>query len=234
MERRGREGAGGPYVYLHSSRRSPGLAWPIANRLSNSRFAIMPGYGAEAARRFDQDAWESRLLGECDGGGIVVAHSFGGPVAMSAAFGRADLVRALVLFEPAAYALGRGLASVEGHISRLQPVLDRAEDLDAAHFAVEFAAAMSGEAVETPTTPGALLDAERQRLLPGPWTLDTPATTGVPTLVITGGWNDQYESIADRIADAEHVVLTGHGHRPQDHPDAADVLLEFVNRSAAP
>lgn len=226
----------GAFVFLHASNRSVDRAWPMASSFPDVRFARMPGYESETAEPvpFDQDAWEARLLLACAEGAVVVAHSFGGPVAMRAAARRPDLVRALVLLEPAAYALARGTAAVEDHIRRMQPVLDRAGSVDAATFAAAFSDAMSDRSgASAPTTTADLLAAERQRMVPGPWSLDTPEHTGVPTLVVTGGWNDEYETIAAHIDGAAHVVLDGHGHRPQDHPAAARVVLDFV-RTASP
>ncbi|MFJ3380680.1 alpha/beta fold hydrolase [Curtobacterium sp. NPDC090217] len=226
----------GAFVFLHASNRTVDRAWPVASGLPDKRFARMPGYDTESAPAvpFDQDAWESRLLRACPDGAVVVAHSFGGPVAMRAAARRPDLVRALVLFEPAAYALARGTPAVEDHVRRVQPVLDRAGSLDAASFAVAFGDAVSGRSdASAPTTPEGLLAAERQRMLPGPWTLDTPEHTGVPTLVVTGGWNDEYETIAAHVDGAAHVLLAGLGHRPQEHQDATRVVLDFV-RAVSP
>ncbi|MEV8171302.1 hypothetical protein [Microbacterium sp. NPDC077486] len=39
---------------------------------------------------------------------------------------------------------------------------------------------------------------------------------GVPTLVVTGGWNEEYEIIASRLVDvgADHMMLPGYAHRP--------------------
>jgi hypothetical protein len=138
------------------------------------------------------------------------------------------LVNALVLFEPAAYALGRGAYPIEAHIARMQPVLDRADRLDASDFITEFIVAMKGAVPTRLASAGALIAAERQRMLPGPWTLDTPAETGRPVLVITGGWNDEYELIAEKIAGSRHVILSGYGHRPQDHPLAGQTVLQFM------
>ncbi|WP_176505634.1 hypothetical protein [Curtobacterium sp. 314Chir4.1] len=44
----------------------------------------------------------------------------------------------------------------------------------------------------------------------------------------TGGWNAECETIAARLTGGTHVTLPGHGHRPQEHPDAAQVVLDFV------
>lgn len=217
-------------MFLHASNRSPRRAWGDLLDLPDARVAWMPGYDSEVAARFDQDRWEERLLTACRSGSTVVAHSFGGAVAMRAAVRRPDLVAALVLLEPAAYALGRGHEAVEEHIRRVQPVLDRASDRTAEEFAADFAAAMSGDRLTPPLGADALLAARRQRMLPGPWTLDTPSELDVPTLVVTGGWNDEYEVIAARIRGARHVTLVGHGHRPQDHPEVVDVVTDFLVR----
>jgi hypothetical protein len=43
----------------------------------------------------------------------------------------------------------------------------------------------------------------------------------IPTLVVTGGWNAEYELIAARLVEAvgaEHHVRPGTAHRPQDDP----------------
>lgn len=223
------DGTGARIVFLHASNRSPDRAWSAVGDLPGARFAVMPGYSADGPATFDQDRWEARLLEACDAGATVVAHSFGGPVAMRAAARRPDLVRALVLFEPAAYALARGNSAIEDHIGRVQPVLDQAATLPPGEFAVAFAAALAGQTIAPPTDSADLLAAERQRRLPGPWSLDTPERIGVPTLVVTGGWNDEYEAIASRIVGARHVTLAGHGHRPQDHPDAVGAVRAFLD-----
>ena len=223
------DGTGARIVFLHASNRSPDRAWSAVGGLPGARFAVMPGYSADGPATFDQDRWEARLLEACDAGATVVAHSFGGPVAMRAAARRPDLVRALVLFEPAAYALARGNPAVEDHIRRVQPVLDQAATLPPGEFAVAFAAALAGQTIAPPTDSADLLAAERQRRLPGPWSLDTPERIGGPTLVVTGGWNDEYEAIASRIVGARHMSLAGHGHRPQDHPDAVGVVRAFLD-----
>jgi pimeloyl-ACP methyl ester carboxylesterase len=58
-----------------------------------------------------------------------VAHSAGALAALLAAERSAGRVRSLVLFEPAFFALTRGRAAVEEHVSAMAPVLARADDL---------------------------------------------------------------------------------------------------------
>lgn len=222
------------FVFVHgSTRRSPVEAWPQQAGLPNVVFATMPGYGGETPVEFSQPRWEDTILSSCAGPSCVIAHSYGGPIAMSAAHRRPDLIRALVLLEPAAYALARGVPAVERHIDRMSPVLDRAPELDSAEFWSQFMSAMTGQPPQ-PARPDEMDRAERQRLLPGPWTLSTPTDVArdVPTLIITGGWNDEYEAIAGRIVGARHEVLTGFGHRPHDHPNATALIREHAAKSS--
>lgn len=53
---------------------------------------------------------------------------------------------------------------------------------------------------------------------------------GVPTLVVTGGWNEEYEAIAAVLLahGATHRRLSGHEHRPQDHPEFEAVVRDFL------
>lgn len=53
---------------------------------------------------------------------------------------------------------------------------------------------------------------------------------GSPTLVVTGGWNDEYETIARVLTEfgAGHHVLTGAEHRPQDLPTFAPAADAFM------
>lgn len=51
------------------------------------------------------------------------------------------------------------------------------------------------------------------------------------TLVLTGGWKDEYEGVAAALVElgAEHEVLAGHDHRVVDHPACSDRIRDFVN-----
>jgi len=64
---------------------------------------------------------------------------------------------------------------------------------------------------------------------------DAPAgiIPGLPTLVLSGGWEPAYERTARLLADsgAEHHVAPG-GHRPQDSPEGAAVIKAFLRRNA--
>ena len=65
-----------------------------------------------------------------------------------------------------------------------------------------------------------------------PWGhgIEASAFAQVPTLVLSGGWNEEYETIAERLTDsgAAHVRLTGTKHRPQDHPAFESTVVDFL------
>lgn len=165
------------------------------------------------------------------GGGHVVAHSAGAVPALRVAAQRPELVRSLVLSEPAAFAAARGGPLVEQHVAEMSTVFALADDpaVDDVAFATVFLERLGG----TPPDPDDPETAElgrRVRTAPPPWAepLDPAAVGRVPTLVLTGGWNALYDEVADALctAGARRAVLTGHGHRPHDHPDADALLLE--------
>ncbi|WP_448257165.1 hypothetical protein [Microbacterium aurum] len=54
--------------------------------------------------------------------------------------------------------------------------------------------------------------------------------SGIPALVITGGWNAEYERIAASLAEAgvDHRVIPTRDHRPQDDPAFAGLVQRFL------
>lgn len=160
----------------------------------------------------------------------VVAHSHGAITALALAASRPEAVLTLALFEPACMSIARGTAAVEEHVAALSPVVARAADpsLSDDDYARLFLHALGAP---PPTESSDTARWSRLRRLPVPW--DTPvdlnAVGSVRTLVITGGWSDLQEDIALVLgaAGAERLVLEGFGHRPQDHPEATQLLMQF-------
>ncbi|GAA4975620.1 alpha/beta hydrolase [Kineococcus glutinatus] len=224
-------------VFVHGAGRGGRGAWPAQQNL--------PGDPAAAVWLDWPDA---EITGAASGGDLtraqvdalltcadepldVVAHSHGAVAALLAAR-RPDLVRSLVLFEPACFGLARGRAAVEEHIEVMDPVLSRATDpgLDDTGYARLFFTAL-GAPVPPADTPEQVLALRRLRTVRAPWTvpLEAAVLARTPTLVVTGGWLPLYEQTARALAaaGARHEVLPGHGHRPQDHPGAGDLVRVF-------
>lgn len=141
---------------------------------------------------------------------------------------------ALVLIEPALYDLVRGEPAIERHISAVTEARDQAADGNLRGFWSILRPLMFGGPFDA-----ALWDEERS--LAEHWAstnvawghgLRSELLDGIPTLVVTGGWNDEYELIAERLhaRGADHTVLKGAAHRAQDVPAFADVVHDFEAR----
>lgn len=220
------------FVFAHGSGRAGAENWPQQSTLRGEAFFLtFPGYGTDPPTATDIDAWVQTILDACSEPAHLIAHSYGAIAAILAASHRPDRYRSLLLFEPAAYSLARGRASIEVHVRRLTPVMDQAPTLDAVTFWPRFMAALTGTTPPAPSTQAELVVAERFRLLSPPWSHSLPtAIFGVvPTLVVTGDWNAEYEDIAKSLVllGAEHRHLVGHGHRVADHPAANELIEEW-------
>ncbi|YCH08364.1 alpha/beta fold hydrolase [Arthrobacter sp. alpha11c] len=163
------------------------------------------------------------------GGGHVVAHEQGAISAMLAAIERPDLVHSLTLVEPACLSLTAELPATTFHRSLMEPLFDVRKQLKDADYEREyFRRAFSAEASGL-DTPEARRSARRLRLQAPPWEAPLHIVPGVPTLVLTGGWEPLYEEIAAYLEDtgALRRVAAG-GHRPQDSVDGDRIIRSFV------
>jgi hypothetical protein len=137
-------------------------------------------------------------------------------------------VERLVLIEPALYDVARGDPAIERHVGAMERARARLAEGDLRDCWEIVRPLMFGSEFDP-----LAWDAERERAeafaaVPSPWGhgIEAAAIAGIPTLVVTGGWNAEYEAIAQALAaaGADHRVLEGAGHRPQDLPGLARLL----------
>lgn len=200
------------FVFVHGAGRAGAAAWPTVHR-RDAQFLDLSAVPEVAAQA-------DLVLDSLDERTTVVAHSHGAiPAAMALRAAR-ERVSALVLLEPALYDVARGHAAIERHIATMTAA-QRARERHGLQaywqlvrplmFGGDFDAALWH--AEEPI-------ARRFSTVPAPWGHDLMADeiTATPTIVITGGWNDEYDAIADALAaaGARHLVLEGAQHRPQD------------------
>ena len=175
--------------------------------------------------------------GRGEAGGHVVAHAQGAIGAMMAAVERPDLVQSLTLVEPACLSLTAELPATAAHLALMQPLFEVRHHLADHDFQAEYirrAFAVSGLA-DGPGTPAAVptleqqREARRLRLQAPPWEAPLQIVPGVPTLVLTGGWEPLYEEIAGYLREtgALHRVAPG-GHRPQDSREGDRAIRTFI------
>ncbi|MFX4285611.1 alpha/beta fold hydrolase [Janibacter sp. G349] len=215
-------------VFIHGRGRSGARAWPLQAEEADPDHVFLERTCAADQPERDAD----RVVEALGGRGHVVGHSYGAVTAMLAAQRRPDLLRSLVLIEPACYDVARGGRHVEAHIAAMAPVYAVADDpeVDGRDFLDRFAAGMSHAPLDIDTLTCDAL-AARIRATPAPWEValrtDTPRL--VPTLVITGDDRPMYTEVAAALEakGATHLVLPGADHRPQDHPEAWAAMRDF-------
>ncbi|BCW67469.1 hypothetical protein NicSoilB4_22320 [Arthrobacter sp. NicSoilB4] len=167
-------------------------------------------------------------------GGHVVAHSQGAIAAMMAAVERPDLVQSLTLVEPACLSLTAELPASAAHRALMQPLFEVRHHLSDEDFHREFvrrvfAAHTPAQATLGAPRPEDQREARRLRLQAPPWEAPLQIVPGVPTLVLTGGWEPLYEEIAGYLREtgALHRIAAG-GHRPQDSAEGNRVIRTFI------
>ncbi len=219
-------------VFAHGSGSVGRDAFPLqAIAFPDAEFPTLAGYGDEAPSVGDVAAAAQSLAmlsAQADG---LVGFSYGGVVAAMAAC--LEQPRTLVLIEPALFQLARDRPASASLMARLEPIYLDAQLTDAA-FGSAFSRALTGDAEEHALSPEALRASRRQRLHGAPWRhpVDPSALAATRTLVLTGGWRDEYEEVAAALValGARHEVLPGHGHRVMDHPDCSSRIRAFVER----
>jgi len=167
-------------------------------------------------------------LGLTPGDVHILGHSYGGITASLAADKAGPRIKSLTLFEPACMAISTDRPATKALLADMIPALDQAlrEGISDAELAIRMFDIKGQEA--DPDDPNLAQVGANFRAWGPMWThpVDVSVYGRVPTLVVTGGWDVHFDEYADVIAGAgaRHVVLTGFGHRPQDHPGANDLI----------
>jgi pimeloyl-ACP methyl ester carboxylesterase len=238
-------------VFVHGIDSYGAAAWPVQHRLAgryDALFLRRTGFDAVAAPVPTDIAADVRIvLDALDGGAHLVAHAQGAIAAVMAAVEQPGLVKSLALVEPALLSLTAELPATSAYREHLEPLFSRSATMTDTAFSAEFrrlTASMAGpgaragstsghgQGVSVPRTgpaePSARI-AARIHLQAPLWEAPLHIVPGVPTLVLTGGWEPLYEEIAEYLAatGARHEITRG-GHRPQDSEAGAALIEEFI------
>lgn len=227
-------------VFVHGAGSFGSAAWPRQHGMALSYDALFlrrHGYHPVAEpveSSFDEDtAIVLRSLAD-DGrgaaGGHIVAHSQGAIAAMMAAVERPDLVFSLTLVEPACLSLTAELPATAAHIGLMQPLFDVRHQMSDDDFQREFVRRVYATDLQQPATAEEKRSARRLRLQAPSWEAPLHIVPGVPTLVLTGGWEPLYEEIARYLREtgALHRTAAG-GHRPHDSPEGNRIIRSFIS-----
>jgi pimeloyl-ACP methyl ester carboxylesterase len=223
-------------VFVHGGDSFGAAAWPRQHGLSldyDCLYVRRHGFSATEEPCPTDHGRDQAIIAEAlGGGGHLVAHAQGAVCAMLLAVERPDLVRTLTLVEPACLSLTADLPATAAYISRMAPLFaDRAAMSDD-DFLRAFVRRESDTDARMPASADARRDVARLRLQSPPWEAPLTIVPGVPTLVLTGGWEPLYEEVAAYLAGtgAVHRIAPG-GHRPQDTDEGAGLIRAFLAAS---
>ena len=226
-------------VFVHGAGPFGAAAWPRQHGMAlnyDALFLRRHGFDPVAEpveSSFDEDtAIVLRSLAD-DGrgaaGGHVVAHAQGAIAAMMAAVERPDLVYSLTLVEPACLSLTAELPATAAHRALMQPLFDVRHQLGDEDFQREYVRRMFAVDLHEPVSQEEMRSARRLRLQAPAWEAPLHIVPGVPTMVLTGGWEPLYEEIAGYLREtgALHRIAAG-GHRPQDSAEGDRTIRSFI------
>jgi pimeloyl-ACP methyl ester carboxylesterase len=214
-------------VHVHSAGRAGRDAWPSALS-GGSRFV-----GLDSTGHMQENV--ALLAALTPPGAIVFAHSAGAvPVFLALRTNRLA-ARALILVEPALYDIARGDPAIESHIDAMSRARARSRNGDLFGYWQIVRPLMFGGPADPARWETEREVATRFEARQPPWGFGVKASAiaQVPTFVVTGGWNAEYEAIAAVLAEegATCTQLRGNGHRPQDHPGFAEAVESFLTDS---
>lgn len=221
-------------VFVHGSGSFGAAAWPAQHRLAGTYdclFVKRHGYDAIADPQPTDYAADLRIVLQNLGKqpAHLVAASQGAISAMMAAVEQPRRVKSLTLLEPACFSLTADLPATTEHRKLIGSLYDRREELTDAEYLREFVRLVYSVEAQTPQTEDARRRAHRLRLQSPPWEAPLHIVPGVPTLVLTGGWEPLYEEVAHYLKStgARHVHA-GEDHRPQDTAEGQQALTDFI------
>ncbi|MFJ6456931.1 alpha/beta fold hydrolase [Paenarthrobacter sp. NPDC091669] len=222
-------------VFVHGLGSFGAAAWPKQHGMAlayDALFLRRHGFDAAAEPVGSSVAADVAIVINAladTGGGHVVAHEQGAISAMLAAIERPDLVYSLSLVEPACLSLTAELPATASHRALMEPLFDVRSQLNDADYQREYYRRAFSAETGGLDTPEARRSARRLRLQAPPWEAPLHIVPGVPTLVLTGGWEPLYEEIAGYLQEtgALRRVAAG-GHRPQDSVDGDQIIRSFV------
>ncbi|MEC5198271.1 pimeloyl-ACP methyl ester carboxylesterase [Arthrobacter sp. PL16] len=220
-------------VFVHGSGSFGAAAWPRQHGLSldfDCLYVRRHGYSLSEDPLPTDHARDGEILVEALGkGGHLVAHSQGAVSALMVAVERPDLVRSLTLVEPACLSLTVDHPATRAHIELMAPLFAERDELTDDEYLRRFVRRVFSADAHLPTTADARRDAARLRLQSPPWDAPLSIVPGVPTLVLTGGWEPLYEEVAGYLAGtgAVHRVAPG-AHRPHDSAEGDAVIRAFL------
>jgi pimeloyl-ACP methyl ester carboxylesterase len=236
-----RAGHGPRIVFVHGGIGAGWEAWDAQRPLAD-RFELVvlwrSGYAPNPPLEdIDLEVQGAEVAALLQPGDHLVAHSSGGVVALLAAAQVAPMLASLTVVEPAAFALAPTDPDVRAFEDALRADLAGVDD-PVAYFRV-FLRQMGVPDEDLPDALPAALEDRVRTFMHERWPGDVPidlrpiAESGLPVLVVSGGWHPAFDAVCEVVGeavDATRVVLPGFGHSIPDLGEPFnDALATFID-----
>ena len=166
----------------------------------------------------------------------LVGHSYGGLISLLTAASVPERVSSLTVIEPPATGIAAGNPAADAFTREGIDWWQTGPTDDPEAFLRGFLTYVGSDYV--PPTPLSDRLAQGARTLiveRGPWEAEIPfdvlAAAPFPTLVVSGAHHAAFDAVCDVLTlrlGAERLVLPGHGHTAQQHPEFNGRLADFV------
>jgi pimeloyl-ACP methyl ester carboxylesterase len=220
-------------VLVHGSVGTGAVTWSAQAPLARGFELIVverSGYPPNAPlKRIDFEEQAEELRAVLRPGDHLVAHSYGGVIALLAAPDAG--LRSLTVNEPPAFSLARGEPAVEEFLARME----KAPSEPRAYL--EYFLPLVGVSMDLPERLAPALEAATRSAMVerSPHEAEIPlerlAAAPFPKLVVTGAHNPALDAVADvleRELPAKRAVLPGAGHNLPRAPGYNDTLARFL------
>jgi pimeloyl-ACP methyl ester carboxylesterase len=242
-----RLGESGPRLVLVHGSASPGWATWSAQRPLADRFRLVlpirSGYAPNPPlSSIDFEVQADELAAMLEPGDHVVAHSYGGVIALLSAARAPVQLASLTVIEPPAFGIAAGNPVVDAHIEALRSFFAEAPTRSLRDQFVGFLELVGSPARVPDELKPAIQASVRAALAERPpWEAEIPyarlRALGLPILVVSGAHHAAADAVADvlvRELGARRLVLPGAGHTVQRLGDPFnDALESFISSTTS-
>jgi pimeloyl-ACP methyl ester carboxylesterase len=227
---------------VHGSVVNADLTWnaqrPLAEQfeiVAPNRRGFPPGPDVERVDFEDEAVWLEQFLRP---GTHLVGHSYGGVIALLAAAAHPESVRSLIVIEPPAFGVARGVPAADEFMQRIEEHWT-CGPRDPAQFLGGFLALVGSSIPPGSFSPELLQGARTLMVERSPAEAVIPfdelARAPFPKLVVSGGHSPAFDAVCDVLEKqlgAERAALPGAGHSVQRLGEPFNELLaSFVARA---
>jgi pimeloyl-ACP methyl ester carboxylesterase len=238
-------GSGARVVLVHGSVANGRATWGSVLAPLSEQFELVvldrPGFPPHPEPEAVDFEVHAALLAELlEPPAHLVAHSYGGVIALLAAAARPEGIRSLAVLEPPAFGVARGQPAVDELVARSAAFI-ASGPRDPEAFLRGFLGAVGSVLPGDRPSPALLQGARTLMLERPPWEAEIPLralrAATFPKLVVSGGHHEAFEVVCDVLARrmrAERATLPGAGHSLPRAPGSAELLADFLGRADQP